>query len=146
QGNLISILRDGSRKRAVAVLLAPGETAEQELPRFNQMSPVSYALSKADEENLDWVLLLQGARLRLYPVRQDVGVGRRGRTETYVEIHTSLLPDEHAGLLWCLFSAEALRERGTVDQLLAGSERYAAELAQGLRQRIYEKVIPQLAA
>lgn len=143
--NLTSILRAGPRKRAVAVLLRPGEAPEQELARFNQMSPVSYALSKADEENLPWVLLLQGPRLRLYPVAQDVGVGRRGRTETYVEVHTSLLPGERAALLWFLFSADALAKGGTVDQLLEESERFAAKLADGLRRRIYERVIPELA-
>lgn len=145
QDNLTSILRAGTQKRAVAVLLQPGESPEQELARFNQMSPVSYALAKADDENLDWVILLQGPRLRLYPVRQDVGVGRRGRTETYVEVHTSLLPDEHAGLLWLLFSADALAEDGTVARLLEESERYAASLAEGLRDRVYRHVIPKLA-
>lgn len=145
QDNLTSILRAGTQKRAVAVLLQPGESPEQELARFNQMSPVSYALAKADDENLDWVILLQGPRLRLYPVRQDVGVGRRGRTETYVEVHTSLLPDEHAGLLWLLFSADALAENGTVARLLEESERYAASLAEGLRDRVYRHVIPKLA-
>jgi hypothetical protein len=46
---------------------------------------------KADAEGLPWVMVLHGDRLRLYPTAVGTGVGRRGRTETYVEVQTSLL-------------------------------------------------------
>ena len=148
--NLTSILRvapadsvaTGAKKRALAVLLQPGETPDQHVERFNQMSPVSYALTQAESENLPWVIVLQGSRLRLYPVEQNVGVGRSGRTETWTELHTTLLGDDSAALLWLLFSAEALAEGGTVDLLLTESERFAADLAENLRERIYKDVNP----
>jgi hypothetical protein len=77
-----SLLRAGSRDRAIAVLLDAGETPEGAAPRFQNLSPVSWALTVADQRNLPWVVVVQGDRLRLYPVELGVGVGRRGRTET----------------------------------------------------------------
>jgi hypothetical protein len=91
---------------ALAVLLDPAEIPEAGTVRFNNLSPVSYALAKADSEGLPWVVVLLGDRLRLYPTAVGTGVGRRGRTETYVEVQTSLLADEHLAYLWLLFSAE----------------------------------------
>jgi len=115
------------------------------LDAHSNLSPVSYALTKADSENLDWVLVLQGDRLRLYPTKMGVGVGRRGRTETYVELQTSLLADDHLGYLSLIFSAEALKPGGTVDSLLDDSKRFASSLADRLRDRIYTSVMPRLA-
>jgi hypothetical protein len=84
-------------------------------------------------------------RLRLYPTAVGVGVGRRGRTETYVEVQTSLLADEHLAYLWLLFSAEALDPKGIVAELLDASTRFAGDLAGKLRERIYNEVLPRLA-
>ena len=62
----------------------------------------------ADRENLRYVFVLHGNKLRLYPAGVGVGVGRRGRTETWLECHMGLLRPEEAALLWLIFSAEAL--------------------------------------
>ena len=109
-----SILRTAGsgRKVAVAVLLNQSEAPELQADRFSGLSPVSYALAVADRENLPYVVVLQGSKIRLYPVKVGVGVGRRGRTETYVEIHTGLLRDTDAAYLWLLFSAESARRIG----------------------------------
>jgi hypothetical protein len=143
--NLTLLLKGADRRLALAVLLDQTEVPESGSPRFSNLSPVSYAFTKADSENLDWVVAVQGDRLRLYPTRTDVGVGRRGRTETYVEIQTSLLSDEHAAYLTLLFSAESLKPGGTVHRLLDDSKRFAVDLAKRLRERIYESVVPLLA-
>ena len=80
--NVTNILKVGDRKNAVAVLLTENETPESGSERIpGSLSPVSYALARADEENLDWVVLLHGRKIRLYPVKMGVGVGRKGRTE-----------------------------------------------------------------
>ena len=71
----------------MAVLLRPDESPELEADRFSGLSPVSYALTVADREGLPYVVVSQATKLRLYPVRLNVGVGRRGRTETFVEVH-----------------------------------------------------------
>ena len=142
-----SLLRTGTngRKVAVAVLLRQDESPELSTPRFSDLSPVSYALAVADRENIPYVLISQGSRLRLYPAKVGVGVGRRGRAETYIEAHASLLRDSEAAYLWLLFSAEALSEGGSLSTLLDDSNRFAGELAERLRERIYDFVIPPLA-
>ena len=142
-----SILRtaEHGQRVAVAVLLKQSESPELQAERFGGLSPVTYALAVANRENLPYMLLQQGARLRLYPVKLGVGVGRRGPSDTYIELHTDLLQDQDSAYLWLLFSAAALADEGSLDQLLAESKRFAGELAEKLRNRIYDEVIPRLA-
>lgn len=91
--NLTFLLRGGNRRSALAVLLREDESPEAGADRFNSLSPISYALAKADDENLPWVIVVQGNRLRLYSTDLGAGVGRRGRTETYVECQPALLAE-----------------------------------------------------
>jgi hypothetical protein len=65
--------------------------------------------------------------------------------ETYVEVQTSLLADEHLPYLWLLFSAEGLDTKCAVAELLDASKRFAGDLAVQLRERIYTEVVPRLA-
>jgi len=141
----VSLLLAGPRRVAVAVFLDRSESPDIANTRFTGVSPASYALSRAGDEGLDWVIVTVGAMLRLYPVHPSVGVGRRGRTQTFVELHLGLLPVERAAYLWDLFSAEALVPSGTLEQLLADSARYGSGLGTRLRERIYQHVIPSLA-
>ena len=143
--NLTSLLRSGERRTALAVMLRESESAEAGSARFNSLSPISYALKKADDENLSWVILTQGSRLRLYATDVGAGVGRRGRTETYIECQPSLLAEEHTPYLWLLYSAEALAPDGSLRQVIEGSQRFAGDLAERLRERIYDHVVPELA-
>ncbi|HCO14146.1 MAG TPA: hypothetical protein DIT46_08165, partial [Gemmatimonadetes bacterium] len=144
--NVTDVLRADDLKTAVAVLLTERETPEAGSERIpGNMSPVSYAMHRAKEESLDWVILVHGRKIRLYPVNTNVGVGRRGSTETFLECHTGLIPDDQAAYLWLLFSAEALTESGSLSSILADSEDYAGDLASRLRDRIYVEVIPRLA-
>ena len=143
--NLTSLLRSGDQRTALAVMLRETESAEAGSARFNSLSPISYALKKADDENLSWVILTQGNRLRLYSTDVEKGVGRRGRTETYVECQPSLLADEHLPYLWLLYSAEALIRDGSLDEILDESQRFVGGLAERLRERIYDYVVPELA-
>ena len=143
--NLTFVLLGGRRRTALAVMLRQDELPEAGAARFNNISPVSYALAKADDENLPWVLVVQGNRLRLYSTTLDAGVGRRGRTETFVECQPTLLADRDLAYLWLLFSAEALAPGGSLSQILEDSHRFAGDLAGRLRERIYEEVVPTLA-
>ena len=143
--NLTSLLRSGDRRTTLAVLLRDTESPEAGSERFNSLSPITYALKKADDENLPWVVMVQGNRLRLYATAVEAGVGRRGRTETYVECQPALLSDDHLPYLWLLFSADALARDGSLRQVLEESRRFAGRLAERLRERIYEQVVPALA-
>lgn len=139
------ILRAGDRSVAVALLLERHEACDVASEHFGGHSPVSYALAKADAENVPYVLVACGSALRIYPTATRVGVGRRGRTETFAEIHLDLLPTDKAAYLWLLFSAEALLHEGSFEQVLAASARYASDLGARLRDRIYRDVVPDLA-
>ena len=142
--NLTYRLRDGDRSAALAVMLREDESPEAGNDRFNSLSPVSYALKKADDENLPWAVLTQGSRLRLYAADVDAGVGRRGRTETYVECQPPLLAEEQLPYLWLLYSAEALAPSGSLGRILEDSQRFSGDLAERLRERIYDRVVPAL--
>lgn len=142
---MTSVLEAKEKRVAVAVLLSPGESPDQNLPRFNGFSPASYAINLADHHNLRYVIMLQNRTLRLYPAAVGVGVGQRGRTETFIELHLDLLREDQLGYLWALFSAEALLPGGYFERLLHQSERFAGDLAEQFRERIYSEVIPRLA-
>ncbi len=139
------MLTINNRKHAVAVFCDDGEPFEAPSGRFDSASPVSRALALADQERVDWVILTRSSEIRLYAARPDTGVGRKGRAETFVELNLSLVPDEFAGYLHLLFSAEALGEGGTLQQILEKSEDYVAELAVRLRERVYHETVPALA-
>jgi hypothetical protein len=140
-----SVLRAAKTKIAIAVLLERHESPDITNPRFSQLSPVSYAITKAEEENLPFVFIVSDSIIRLHPVRQSVGVGRRGRTETFIELNLNLLEEANSGLLPLIFSADALQENGAFDQILESSRRFAGDLGVRLRERIHSRVIPPLA-
>lgn len=139
------VLRDGDSKVALAVLVTRGTDLDAPHAAFHGRSPVSYGINRAEEESLRYVLVLEGPTLRLYVTSPGVGVGRRGRTETFVEVRLDLMPVDRVGYLWLLFSAEALRRGGTVEELLRQSQDYAADLGARLRERVYADVVPLLA-
>ena len=139
-----SVLKVKGAKRAVAVFLDEGEAFDDSGERFGT-SPVSQALALADREALPWVVLTRARQVRLYSARVDIGVGRKGRADTYVEVDLALLPEDHAGFVPLLFGAGALAEQGTIEEILERSSDFAAELGARLRDRIYFEVVPHLA-
>ncbi|WP_281195740.1 hypothetical protein [Halorubrum sp. F4] len=141
------VLKDTSdgHERAVAMFLQEDESFDHAQERFVGQSPVAYALNEADKRNLEYVIGSSGDTLRLYTTNPDAGFGSRGRTDTYVEVNTSLLADEKSAYLWLLFSANALREDGTLHDIMERSKDYAAALGERLRERIYDDVVPDLA-
>jgi hypothetical protein len=140
-----SVLSITGTKRAVAIFLDEGEDFETSGNRFIGSSPVSHALALADREGLPWVVLTRGRQIRIYSTRAETGVGRKGRSETFVEANLALLPDERAGCMPLLFSADALRDRGTFEEILEGSRDYSADLGARLRDRVYTGAVPALA-
>ena len=143
-----SVLRDkdGEQNRqAVAVFLKENEFPETTSDRFNLHSPVTYALTMADREQLPYAVVTKGSQIRLYCTDVTKGVGRKGRTETYIELNTDLLGDQSAGLLSFLFTPRALKPQGIVDEFLYDSHLFAEDIGKRLRDRIYHDVVPLLA-
>ena len=131
---------------AVAIFLDETETYEGAADRFMGNSPVSLALAKADADRLPFVVITRGAQIRIYAAdKRIVGVGRKGRTETFLEANLALLPTESAGYLPLLFGAAALLPDGTFEQILERSKNYASDLSKRLRERVYADVVPSLA-
>lgn len=135
----------GGSDLALGLFLNRGEIVDLPARRFSNMSPVAYALARADREKLPYVIVASDTTIRLYPVRTGVGVGQRGRAETFVQLRLDLLGAAEAGYLWLLFSPQALTPEGSLDQILADSRQYATDLGSRLRERIYQDVIPNLA-
>lgn len=145
-GTEASVLKTNAndRGRAVAILLNEDEQFDALSHRFN-LTPIAYGLSVAAKSDVPWLIVLRGSQIRLYPAKDGVGVGQRSQAETYFELDLSLLPDEKVGMLDLIFSATALAVGGSVEELLKGSARFAADLGTRLRNRIYEHVVPDLA-
>ena len=142
-GNALLLTVGSEPARAVAILLRDDESFEAESPRFSK-SPIYHGLEIARQNNVDWLVVARGPQLRLYPTSPDVGVARRGATQTYFGLDLALLDDDHAGYLDLAFSAGALAPNGSVDQLLEASRDYAVSLGERLRERIYDKVVDPL--
>ena len=141
-----NVLRSSEgRAQAVAVFLQDTEQADQPAARFENQTPVTYALFHADQDNLPWVVAVRGGTIRLYSTSTSGAAGQRGRAETFVELNLPLLPSEQAGYLQLLFSSSALAEDGTFSQIQRASSDYASELSARLRERVYKEVVPRLA-
>ena len=136
---------DGEEIRAVAVFLDRGERPDRPSARFDQRTPVTHALTLADREGLRWVVAVRGSTLRLYSTATSGAAGQRGRTETFVELDLPLLADEHAGYLSLLFAADALAAGGTFDEIATASRDFTTGLSERMRERIYERTVPNLA-
>lgn len=139
------VLRSASgSRRSVAVLLRDDEHFDRRSATY-QLTPVAKALETASREDVPWVIALRKSTLRLYPGRDGVGVGQRGQSETYFELRLDELAEERAALLTLIFSAEALDPKGSAQQILDGSSKYAADLGSRLRDRVYDGVVRPLA-
>ena len=141
--NTFTLSSSGAHPRAVAILLKEDEHFDSKSNRF-QLSPVAFGLAMAARQELPWLVVLRKDQIRLYPGRDGVGVGSKGQAETYFEIDLATVETEFAALLPLIFSAEALAADGFAESLLAESARYATELGNRLRERIYEEVVPEL--
>ena len=141
-----SLLRADGAATAVAVFLQDTETADGPGRRYGEISPASHALAAADKEGLPYAVVTRGRQIRVYATGSNVGVGRKGRTETFAEANLAALPEGTAGYLPLIFGAKALRRGGTFEQLLERSRDFATGLGERLRDRVYEEAVPKLAA
>ena len=144
-GSLAQILSTNGTRHAVAVLLDEGELFDRPTARFGAISPVQQGLALAQEQRLPWLLVTRGTQIRLYPAKPDVGVGRKGQAETFLELDLALLTADDAAYLPLLFSPSALDDGGSVAEILAASTDHAAALGARLRDRVYVDVVPKLA-
>ena len=143
-GNAFLLRQSGQPAVALAILLREDESFERESVRFAK-SPIYHGLELARQRNVRWLVIARGPELRLFPSSPDVGVGRRGATQTYFGLDLSLIDDAQAGYLPLVFGAAALAAGGSADEILAASLEHAVALERSLRERIYQRVVPNLA-
>jgi hypothetical protein len=141
-----ALLRVDGGARAIAVFLQESESPDGPGKRYGGISPASHALAAADREGLPYAVVTRGRQIRVYATGSDMGVGRKGRTETFVEANLAVLPDEAAGYLPLIFGARALRAGGSFEEILERSRDFATGLGERLRDRVYEEAVPELAA
>lgn len=142
----VHVLRAPNQQaRAVAVFLDRDEGPETEGGRFGDSSALSQAFTRAERDNIPFVLFTRGPEIRLYAVFGYEGVGRKGQAETYVQANVSLLGDDETGFLPLIFGAEALMDGGSFGRILDWSRNFSADLSARLRERVYVRVVPELA-
>lgn len=142
-GNATLLTVGSAPPHALAILLRHDESFDAESARFAK-SPIYHGAEMALQRRIPWLLVARGTELRLYPTSPDVGVSRRGLTQTFLGLDLALIADDKAGYLDLVFSAPALSPGGSVEQLLASSHDYAVRLGERLRQRVYTKVVDPL--
>ena len=64
-----TVLLAQGTKRAVAIFLDRSESIDVASEHYSGISPVSYGLTQADREGLDYVLVSSGSVLRLYSTK-----------------------------------------------------------------------------
>jgi hypothetical protein len=144
-GGHASLLRSkGANPRAAAVILLDNETFDGQSNRFS-VSPVAFGLGIAKSKEVAWLIVLRKDAIRLYPARLDLGVGRKGLSETYFELNLSVADESTAGFLSLIFSSEALAENGSCYEILKSSAQYAVGLSERLRDNVYGEIVPRLA-
>lgn len=79
--------------------------------------------------------------IRLYSASTSGSAGQRGRTETFVELNLPLLPTESAGYPHLLFSAEALADGGSIEEIRQASSIYSSNLSARLRTSYLPQVV-----
>jgi hypothetical protein len=143
-GNNAYLLRGtGKDDLAVAVMLQDDEMFDAPSKRLDGL-PVAKGLAVAEVHGVSWIILLRRTKIRLYPAQLGLGVGRKGLTETYLEIDLPQLTDANAGYLSLIFSVDALVEGGTAYDIMESSRQYAVGLGERLREKVYEEIIPLL--
>ena len=142
--NLSELLSKDQEDIAVSISLEEGEFPKIANNRFNNISPISYALTKAQKLEIPWLLISFRNGIRLYSTK-NLGVARRSRSETYIECQPHLLSSKNKALLWLLFSSESLKKGGIIFNILENSQRFFIDVAEKLRERIYQKVVPKMA-
>jgi hypothetical protein len=147
QVNATALLMLGAEgdHRAIGVVLDEVEQFDAVSGRYNGATPAAYGLALAQRLRLPWVFIVRGKTLRLYPADPNIGVGRRGQTQTFVEADLDLLKTDSAGFLGLVFSEKAIAKRGAIYTILDASKNFAADLSSRLRERIYQDVVPPLA-
>ena len=107
----------GNRNLAVGVFCNENEPFDERAIRFGGATPTSFALTVAEEQQVNWALLTRGSEIRLCSTSTVEYQGERDAKKAFVELNLDLLPQGKAGYLPLLFSAETLTENGPMSNI-----------------------------
>jgi hypothetical protein len=118
-------------------------------PHTADENPGAVVVSLLEQGEAPWVVMTNGKLWRLYS-RQA-----RSRATSYYEIDLEEVLASHGPLaaapaeafryFWLLFRGDSFKPGGLLDQIREGSEHYAKDLEERLKERIFVSVFPQLA-
>lgn len=140
-----TLLRASGHARVLAVFLDDSDNPDTTAARFNGMTPVSWAVGAAANDNIPYVIVARGPQVRVYTTRAGAGAAGKGGTGAFIEFNLALLTAEDAGYLPLLCSAESLVDGGRFESLLSESQDFAANLGVRLRSRVYDYAVPSIA-
>lgn len=114
--------------------------------RTGDENPGAVVVSLLEAGEAPWVIMTNGKLWRLYSQHA------RSRATSYYEIDleealaaNAAAPAEAFRYFWLLFRAASFPRDGLLDRVLKGSERYARELEESLKDRVFTAVFPRLA-
>ena len=140
-----AVLRASGHARALAVFLDDSDNPDMTAARFNGMTPVSWAVGAAANDNIPYVVVTRGPQIRIYTTRAGAGAAGKGGTGAFIEFNLALLTAKDAGYLPLLCAAESLVDGGRFELLLSESQDFAADLGIRLRSRVYDYAVPLIA-
>ena len=144
EGTRVSILSTQKGKIAIALLLSEESSREAQSSQFNDYTPLAYAFAEARHENLPWVFILQGDKIRIYSTDGNFGISKNPPDTSFIELCLAALDERNSGFLWMLFSSKALIANGYIYKIKEQSDRYAERLSDDLRASVYGDVMPSL--
>jgi hypothetical protein len=140
-----AVLRASGHARALAVFLDDSDNPDMTAARFNGMTPVSWAVGAAANDNIPYVVVTRGPQIRIYTTRAGAGAAGKGGTGAFIEFNLALLTAKDAGYLPLLCAVESLVDGGRFESLLSESQDFAADLGIRLRSRVYDYAVPLIA-
>ena len=66
--------------------------------------------------------MIQDERIRLYSTN-NIGIARKNSSDSFLECQKSLISFEDVGIIWLVFSAEALQKNGLINGFTLGFKR-----------------------
>ena len=100
EGSAHTLLLSGSEGPAntLAVLLRDDEPFDRSSQRF-ATSPIAQARRDAAAHRADWIILLRGPEIRLYPADSGVAIGDGPQSDTFLGLTLSLIDDDTSASL-----------------------------------------------
>jgi hypothetical protein len=131
---------DEGRPRVFAMVLPDGTPVDRSVAGPGD-APATRLLVEARIRGDERAIIVAGRLVRIYIADVTKGFDDIATASSYIELDLDIISNEWSGLLPLLFSTEAHIAKGSFDQLIEESSRYAVGLRSRFRERVYDKVV-----